>query len=99
MNRLMEAMRGNSDLTSTAINPDRPVVLPPTPASAGTNPQPLPDWCTALFIMHGIKARWVINYYQVSNMAGAESGVNDHPTFEQVDAVIKDLARRTAKRT
>jgi hypothetical protein len=99
LSNLIGAMRSNDDLTSTAINPDKPVILAPAPASAGTNAPMLEEWVTALFIMNGVQARWVINYWLVANRAGAESGIPAVPTYDQVIHVINDLARRTAKRT
>lgn len=95
---LFETMTGNSDLASTTIHPDAPVVLQPAPASKGTDVPVLDEWVTALFIMHGVKARWVINYWLVSNSAGAESGISRNYTFDEVQSVLKNMAGRTARR-
>lgn len=95
---LFETMKGNSDLASTIINPDAPVVLQPSASSAGTDIPVLEEWVTALLIMHGVKARWVFNYWLVSNKAGAESGISAKYTFDEVQSVLRDLAGRTARR-
>lgn len=95
---LFETMKNNSDLSSSAINPDQDVVMAPAPASLGTEVPVLEDWVTALLIMHGVKARWVMNYWLVSNRAGAESGISRNHTFDEVNFVLNDLARRTARR-
>jgi hypothetical protein len=95
---LFETMRDNTDLSSSAINPDAPVVMAPACASLGTEVPVLEDWVTALLIMHGVKARWVINYWLVSNKAGAESGISRNYTFDEVQSVLKDMAGRTARR-
>jgi hypothetical protein len=95
---LFETMQNNNDLASSAINPDAPVVLQPAPASLGTDVPVLEEWVTALLIMHGVKARWVINYWLVSNKAGAESGISRNYTFDEVQSVLKDMAGRTARR-
>ena len=94
---LFEVMKDNADLTPMG-NPDASVVLPATPASKGTDIPVLDEWVTALLIMRGIKARWVMNYWLVSNKAGAESGISRNYTFDEVNSVLIDLANRTAKR-
>jgi len=95
---LFETMKNNTDLSGRDINPDAPVVMAPAPASLGTDVPVLEDWVTALLIMHGVKARWVINYWLVSNKAGAESGISRNYTFDEVQSVLKDMAGRTARR-
>jgi hypothetical protein len=95
---LFEIMQDNCDLATTAMNVHDDVVRPATPASRGTDVPVLEEWVTALFIMHGIKARWSMNYWLVSNKAGAESGISRNHTFEEVQAVVRDLANRTARR-
>lgn len=96
--RLFETMVNNTDLAAGHGNYDAPVIQPAAPASRGSDAPPLEEFVTALFIMHGIKARWVFNYWLISNAAGAESGLPAKPTYDQVMTEIKALATRTARR-
>jgi hypothetical protein len=96
---LLDTMRDNTDLASATVwNSDQPTVLEPTPASRGKDIPVLEDWVTALLIMNGVKARWVLNYWLVSNAQGAESGLSPRPSFDEVQSVLKNMAGRTAKR-
>jgi hypothetical protein len=93
---LKDVMEGNDDLALPAPLDVSDVVSVVRPTD-GAAPA-LQDWVTALLIMHGVKARWVINYWLVSNKAGAESGISKNYTFDEVQSVLKDLAGRTARR-
>jgi hypothetical protein len=97
---LKEIMTGNDDLSVSEVRVPLDVsdIVSVSSVSSGTNVPVLEDWVTALLIMHGIKARWVINYWLVSNKAGAESGISRNYTFDEVQSVLKDMAGRTARR-
>lgn len=95
---LKETMAEDHALVTANQNWDAPVVLEPSPASRGTSVPVLPEWATAMMIMHGIKARWVINYWLVSNKYGAESGVSSRDNYDEWESVIKNMASRTATR-
>lgn len=95
---LFETMNNNSDLSSTAINPDAPVVTAPTQSSLGSDIPMLREWETAFMIMNGLKARWAFNYWQVSNREGAESGIPKNAELHHWESVAEDLQSRTAKR-
>lgn len=94
---LSEIMAGDGSLTTGNQNWDAPVVLEPTPASRGTNIPVLPEWATALMIMHGVKAKWVINYWKVSK-GNVESGVSARDNYDEWAAVIKEMVGRAAVR-
>ncbi len=94
---LKEVMAGNDDLAVSVPPPDVSDIVSVARVS-GSGAPVLDEWVTALLIMHGVKARWVINYWLVSNKAGAESGISKNYTFDEVQSVLKDMAGRTARR-
>ena len=97
-NSLAQIMAGDAALVSPGMNWDAPVVLPATPASVDAFAQPpLHEGITALLIMNGCTAKWAVNFWLVTNRAGARAHVSGRGDFEEWLAATKDLANRTAR--
>ena len=46
----------------------------------------------ALMIMNGVKAKWVINYFVVSNKIGINTGVSGRNDYAEWENAMKVLA-------
>lgn len=91
--RLAQKMANDAALSSLAINPNQPNVLPATPASVDS-PGVMTDWAEALLIMAGCKAKYVINYWRVENRWGMVAHVSRFNDVAEWQRVLKDLAER-----
>ena len=96
---LAQIMAGDDALVSPGMNWNAPVVLPATPASVDKFAAPeLHEGITALMIMNGCQAKWAVNFWRVSNRAGALTHVSGKNDFDEWNDAIKSLASRTVTR-
>lgn len=95
---LAQMMAGDDALVTPGLNWNAPTMLPATPASQDEFAQPpLHEGLVALMIIHGLSAKWAVNFWLVTNKAGARAHVSRREDWDEWQAAVKSLAERTVK--
>lgn len=63
----------------------------------GSSSPPLHEGFSALLIMHGLTAKWCINYWMLENREGARAHVSAKEDFDEWQAAVKSIDSRTVK--
>ncbi len=84
-------MESDTALTDVMAASAASVISAPPSHARGTQPE-LDHAFTALLIMYGCKARWVINYWKITNKYGVETGVSARNDGDEWQSVLSGIA-------
>lgn len=98
--KLTQVMADDTALVTPNVNWNAPTILPPAiPAATDKFAQPeMPEGFSALLIMHGLQAKWCLNYWRLSNRNGAVAHVSARNDWDEWQSAVKNLANTVVTR-